>query len=589
MKSRGEEEERRRAAKLQRYHETILGLHTNARLLDEGSAVNGMRETMRSAAAALEVSRASVWFLYDDRLVCEELFELTENRHSSGMVLMANDYPNYFKAIRTQRAIDANDARTDSRTREFREGYLEPLSITSMLDAAIWKEGTVRGVVCFEQTGTPRVWTPDDVTFAGEIADFISVVLLQSEQKQGEEALRESERRYKLLFESAGDAIFLMRDSLFVDCNPRTLEIFGCSRDQIIGETPYHFSPPLQADGRDSEEKALELIASVLDGTPQVFEWKHIRADGTPFDAEVSLNRVDLSSGIHIQAMVRDITERKRAEDELKQHRAHLEDMVAARTSELSAANKKLLELDRLKSMFIASVSHELRTPLNSIIGFTGMTLQGMSGELNDEQKDNLTRAYLSAKHLLNLITDVIDITKIEAGRVEAYPEEVFLRTLIDDAVAAVEPQLKEKGLILRVDVPADVNLTTDRKRLLQCLINFLSNAVKFTEAGTITIASRCTDAQVSVSVTDTGIGIAEKEMPRLFEPFERLETHLQVKAGGTGLGLYLTKKLAIEVLHGDVSVESLEGRGSTFTIRIPKDIRQAHSAPTEQNGGGIL
>ncbi len=415
---------------------------------------------------------------------------------------------------------------------------------------------------------------------------------LQEEVKrrgESESALRESERRYKLLFESARDAIFLMRDSLFVDCNPRTLEIFGCSREQIIGETPYRFSPPLQADGRDSKEKALELIASVLAGTPMVFEWMHIRADGTPFDAEVSLNRVELTSGMHIQAIVRDITERKRAEAELKQHRAHLEEMVEARTGELSAANKKLKELDRLKSMFIASMSHELRTPLNSIIGFTGMTLQGMSGELNDEQKDNLTRAYFSARHLLSLITDVIDISKIEAGRIEAFPEEFSLREVVDDAIATIAPQLKDKGLTLEVDVPPDMSLNTDRKRLLQCLINFLSNAVKFTEAGRIVVASRKHDGQVFLSVSDTGIGIAEKDIHRLFEPFERLETRLRVKAGGTGLGLYLTKKLAMDVLNGDVSLESIEGQGSTFTIRIPGDIRQAQKASIGQGGGGII
>jgi PAS domain S-box-containing protein len=410
----------------------------------------------------------------------------------------------------------------------------------------------------------------------GGIDRLLVVVRDITDRRANEDALRESERRYKLLFDSANDAIFLMRDSLFVDCNLKTLEIFGCSREQIIGETPYRFSPPLQADGRDSKEKALELIASVLAGIPQVFEWMHVRADGSPFDAEVSLNRVELSSGMYIQAIVRDITERKRAEDELRQHRAHLEEMVEARTSELSSANKKLKELDRLKSMFIASMSHELRTPLNSIIGFTGMTLQGMSGELNDEQKDNLTRAYFSARHLLNLISDVIDISKVEAGRVEAYTEAFPLREIIDEAVATIEPQMKDRGLTLEVAVPPDTTLYTDKKRLLQCLINFLGNAVKYTEHGGITVASRVTDEQVVLSVGDTGIGIAENDIPRLFEPFERLDTHLRVRAGGTGLGLYLTKKLATDVLHGAVSVTSLEGRGSTFTLSIPMDIRKS-------------
>jgi signal transduction histidine kinase len=319
---------------------------------------------------------------------------------------------------------------------------------------------------------------------------------------------------------------------------------------------------------------AVELLALTADGST------------IPYYCMGALMKVDGKR--YIIGVGIDITERKRDEDELNQYRVHLEEMVKARTAELSAANEKLKELDKLKSMFIASMSHELRTPLNSIIGFTGMTLQGLSGGLNDEQKDNLTRAYHSAKHLLNLITDVIDISKIEAGRIEAFPEDFPLKDMIDEAVATVEPQLKSKGLALDIDVPADVHVMTDRRRLLQCLINFLSNAVKYTEKGGIAIATQWTAGHVLVSVSDTGIGVAEKDIPRLFEPFERLETHLRVKTGGTGLGLYLTKKLATDVLRGDLSIKSREGQGSTFTITIPRDIREAPQVFIELNGRDI-
>lgn len=204
---------------------------------------------------------------------------------------------------------------------------------------------------------------------------------------------------------------------------------------------------------------------------------------------------------------------------ELKQINQEMEQRIALRTAELTAANNKLKELDQLKSMFIASMSHELRTPLNSIIGFTGMTLQGLSGELNHEQKDNLSRVYKSAKHLLALITDVIDISKIEAGRVETYREKVSLKEIVGEAVASVEPQLKEKGLALEVDIPGDVQLSTDRKRLLQCLLNFLSNAVKFTEAGKVCVSSRESDGCVEIAVSDTGIGISKRISPSCLKP----------------------------------------------------------------------
>lgn len=270
---------------------------------------------------------------------------------------------------------------------------------------------------------------------------------------------------------------------------------------------------------------------------------------------------------------------------ELKQINQEMEQRIARRTTELTAANNKLKELDQLKSMFIASMSHELRTPLNSIIGFTGMTLQGLSGDLNDEQKDNLARVYKSAKHLLALISDVIDISKIEAGRVESFREKVSLKEIVEEAVASVEPQMKEKGLALELDILADVQLTTDRKRLLQCLLNFLSNAVKFTEAGKVAVTSKALDGCVEVAVSDTGIGISEKDLPKLFEAFERLDSHLRVKAGGTGLGLYLTKKLVADILHGEVAVQSREGEGSTFSLRVPIDTEQV-PASTEKTEG---
>ncbi|MBF0551712.1 MAG: HAMP domain-containing histidine kinase [Deltaproteobacteria bacterium] len=266
-----------------------------------------------------------------------------------------------------------------------------------------------------------------------------------------------------------------------------------------------------------------------------------------------------------------DITERKLAEEELVRYRDHLEDLVAQRTAELSQANIRLQELDRLKSMFIASMSHELRTPLNTIIGFTGITLNGLSGALNDEVEDNLRRVYRSANHLLNLINDVIDISKIEAGSVGIYPEQLMLDELVAEAVGTVQPQIGEKGLTLEVQVPPGLTMVTDRKRLLQCLLNFLSNAVKFTETGKVTVSAREVNDQIEISVSDTGIGISEQDLPKLFEAFERLDSHLRVKAGGTGLGLYLTKKLATEVLSGCVDVESTAGKGSTFRIRVPK------------------
>ncbi|MHC4844363.1 MAG: sensor histidine kinase, partial [Planctomycetota bacterium] len=174
------------------------------------------------------------------------------------------------------------------------------------------------------------------------------------------------------------------------------------------------------------------------------------------------------------------------------------------------------------------------------------------------------------ARHLLSLITDVIDISKIEAGRIEKFPEQISLSEVIEEAVVNIQPQLKDKKLALETSIPDGLVMHTDRKRLLQCIINYLGNAVKYTESGTITIAAKQIEDKVEILVADTGIGISKEDQTRLFDAFERFDSHLRVKVGGTGLGLYLTRKLATEILEGEVLVNSQEGKGSTFGLLIP-------------------
>ena len=287
---------------------------------------------------------------------------------------------------------------------------------------------------------------------------------------------------------------------------------------------------------------------------------------------KIVLKYISRISGVALFILIVILAWNYRLKKEINE-RKKMAKMLQEYADKLEKANIRLQELDRLKSLFIASMSHELRTPLNSIIGFTGVILQGMSGDLNSRQQDQLNRVYRSAKHLLALITDVIDISKIEAGRMEVYPEPFILTELIQEVIAGIQPQLNAKKLSHAMDVPDDLKMNTDRKRLLQCIINYASNAVKFTEKGAIKISARQIDDEVEILVHDSGIGIDERDIPKLFEAFERLETHLKIKAGGTGLGLYLTRKLATDLLQGTTLVESQPGKGSTFGIRIPKNL----------------
>ncbi len=269
-----------------------------------------------------------------------------------------------------------------------------------------------------------------------------------------------------------------------------------------------------------------------------------------------------------------EVLARVSAQLELSRMRQSLE----KRSQELAAANQKLQDLDKLKSMFIASVSHELRTPLNAIISFSGILLREILGGLNERQRDSLERIDRAGKHLFSLITDVIDISKIEAGRSDVYPETFALQELVDEALNTIHPQAETKGLTVTVSAVTWPVLHTDRRRLLQCLVNLLGNAVKFTEKGGVTVLVSDTGEAVAVAVRDTGIGIAEGDRPKLFKAFERLDSHLRVKAGGTGLGLYLTRKLVTDFLHGEISVMSSPGEGSTFCLTVPKVIESTTS-----------
>jgi len=275
----------------------------------------------------------------------------------------------------------------------------------------------------------------------------------------------------------------------------------------------------------------------------------------------------NVSHGI---ASLRAHSERAAALIALERARIELEDRVRYRTAELRVAKEAAESADRLKSAFLATMSHELRTPLNSIIGFTGILLQGLAGPLNPEQAKQLSMVKNSARHLLALINDVLDISKIEAGQLDLMLSTFSLPALLERAVNVVRPLAAQKGLALTVQLaPEAASMHSDQRRTEQILLNLLSNAVKFTEHGGVTVSCRLAGDHVVFAVSDTGIGIAEQHLVDIFKPFRQADASLARKHEGTGLGLSICKRLT-ERLGGAIAVASEPGRGSTFTITLP-------------------
>lgn len=252
----------------------------------------------------------------------------------------------------------------------------------------------------------------------------------------------------------------------------------------------------------------------------------------------------------------------------------NLEAIIAERTRELEEANIKLKELDRLKSMFIASMSHELRTPLNSIIGFTGILLQRLAGELNEEQERQLRIVQKSAKHLLDLINDIIDISKIESGEIKISIEDFSMSELVKEVCESIRLEAEKKNLEMIEKIEEGIFIRSDRRRVKQILNNFVSNAVKLTDKGRVEVNLSRRNGNIYVSVSDTGPGIMKEDLERLFEPFNKILIKSRPPKEGTGLGLYISKKIA-NILGGEIYVESEFGKGSKFTLALP--LKETH------------
>ena len=244
-------------------------------------------------------------------------------------------------------------------------------------------------------------------------------------------------------------------------------------------------------------------------------------------------------------------------------------DLVSARLA-AEEAQREAVAASRAKSDFVARMSHELRTPLAAIIGYGELLADGITGPVNEEQKRQLTRIRWSANHLLSIIDEILSLARMEAGKENVDVHDCEVHQLLESVASMAEPLAAAKGLSFELEVPhADTTVRTDPMKLRQVLLNLISNAVKYTDEGTVTLSSKAVDGQVHFYVNDTGVGVSEDHLEKIFEPFWQVEQATTRRAGGTGLGLAVTRQF-VDLIGGTIAIDSTFGKGSTFCVSIP-------------------
>jgi PAS domain S-box-containing protein len=402
---------------------------------------------------------------------------------------------------------------------------------------------------------------------AGNVRGVLAAARDITEQKKLEGQLRESQNYNRGLVESNIDAL-MTTDVLGIitDVNRQMEVLTGLSRDQLIG-TPFkkYFTDP---------NKAEEGIRTVLSENKVTdFELTISTPSGRSVDVSYNATTFRDTEGRlkGVFAAARDVTEQNKLRQQIEQ-----------RNRELEIQNQRVQEANRLKSEFLANMSHELRTPLNSIIGFSEFLLSQGENGLNAEQREYLDDILNSGNHLLQLINDVLDLAKVEAGKMELSPELFSARRAVEEVCSVVKPLVEQKGIQLSAEVADEIeSVSLDPLRFKQVLFNLVSNAVKFTDSGgrvDITLAPQ-SEKMFLLRVTDSGIGIAREDIPRLFREFEQLDAGPGRRFQGSGLGLSLTKKL-VELHGGTIDVSSEVGKGTVFTVLLPTAVN-GQSEPT--------
>ncbi|NJD77008.1 MAG: PAS domain S-box protein [Candidatus Methanoperedens sp.] len=420
----------------------------------------------------------------------------------------------------------------------FNEGIRDPQSIKTAEYRFLHKNGSW---IFFESVGKSLL---DNV----EPGKVIVISRDITDRKRAEEALHRSEEKYRTMIENSNDMIWTLdKQGNFVYYNKRAEEVSGHDLSQWIGKS---FAPLIIPQDLIRVNK---IFLGTMSGKPQQYEVNIYKKDRSIRTLSVNTTpNIESGEVVGTVSFGRDITEQKRAE-------------------KIRIEKERLAEISRAKSEFLANMSHELRTPLNAIIGFSELLKNKAAGKLTEKQGHYVENVLISSKHLLSLINDILDLSKIEAGKIELIIEKVSVPEIIDVSITLINEKATKHNITLKKELDPRLDyIEADPQRFKQVLFNLLSNAVKFSkDGGTVTITAKKDGAMAEFRVRDTGIGIKEENLGKLFMAFEQLEAGISKAYEGTGLGLSITKKL-VELHSGTITAESKYGEGSTFTFLLP-------------------